>query len=359
MQHARRPSSLPGVLLTIAVLVVAVVVAAVVWTRSPAAPAPAAASTPTAAPTPAETPLPVDADGIPLSERPAPHEPATIDLARTWRAPADLPPDGRLLHVSVPGTTSHFVARDALLWLPPAALVADPPPLPVAVLMPGQSKGSGPDDMESGGQIARTMDAIAALHRGLAPIVVVPDQLGPRSGNPMCVDGPLGNSRSYLEHDVPAWITGHLRVQTGAAAWTIGGFSQGGTCAIQLGAGDPDRFGNIIDVSGELGPSLGDPARTIARGFSGNAAAYRAAQPLAVMARHGHYASTWAFFTAAQLDTHYGPAMPVVSDRAAAVGMHVTRWVLPGARHNWTMARAAIAAGMAWLEPHVGLAPAG
>jgi S-formylglutathione hydrolase FrmB len=171
----------------------------------------------------------------------------------------------------------------------------------------------------------------------------------------MCVDGPLGNSRTYLEQDVPAWITSHLRVQTGATAWTVGGFSQGGTCAIQLGAGDPQRFGNVIDVSGELGPTESTRAETL-HGFGGSVAAWRAAQPIAVMAQHGPYTGTSAFFTAAQLDRHYGPAMPVVAAHAAAAGMHVTRWIVPGGGHDWAMARAAIAAGMAWLEPRVGLA---
>lgn len=317
----------------------------------------------TAAPAPSATliapqrtrSVPTSSRGIPATERPTSHEPSSVDLATTWTPPADLPQQGRLLHVAIPGTRSHFVARDALLWLPPAALVADPPPLPVTVLMSGQSRGAGPDDVETGGHIAHTMDAIAGLHRGLAPIVVVPDQLGPRSGNPMCVDGPLGNSRTYLEQDVPAWITSHLRVQTGATAWTVGGFSQGGTCAIQLGAGDPQRFGNVIDVSGELGPTELTRAETL-HGFGGSVAAWRAAQPIAVMAQHGPYTGTSAFFTAAQLDRHYGPAMPVVAAHAAAAGMHVTRWVVPGGGHDWAMARAAIAAGMAWLEPRVGLA---
>ncbi len=121
------------------------------------------------------------------------------------------------------------------------------------------------------------MDALATIDRGLAPIVVVPDQLGPRSANPMCVDGKLGNSRTYLTRDVPAWITSHLKVQTAAAAWTIGGFSQGGTCAIQLGAGDPSRFGNLIDVSGEGRPDARQRSEDDRRRVRGQPAAYRAA----------------------------------------------------------------------------------
>ncbi|WP_152999170.1 alpha/beta hydrolase [Curtobacterium oceanosedimentum] len=360
MQQVRRSGVVTWIVVVLVVAAVSVALTLVaVQSSGSTARTSAAGTSPAAAPSASaavERHATTSTLGIPPGERPEANEPSSVDLATTWTPPADLPQQGRLLRVAVPGTTSHFAARDALLWLPPAALVADPPPLPVAVLMAGQSRGAGPDDLETAGHIAQTMDAIASLHRGLAPIVVVPDQLGPQSGNPMCIDGPLGNSSTYLEHDVPAWITSHLRVQTGAAAWTIGGFSQGGTCAIQLGAGDPARYGNIVDVSGELGPSLGNEARTIALGFSGNAAAYRAAQPLAIMARHGRYPATWAFFTAAALDRKYGPAMPVVAGRAAAVGMHVTTWVLPGSRHDWAMASEAIAAGMSWLEPHVGLA---
>ncbi len=42
------------------------------------------------------------------------------------------------------------------------------------------------------------LDRLAAAHHGLAPIVVMPDQLGEATRNPMCVDGPLGDSRTYL-----------------------------------------------------------------------------------------------------------------------------------------------------------------
>ncbi|MGN8050346.1 alpha/beta hydrolase [Curtobacterium sp. 22159] len=297
-------------------------------------------------------------EGIPAAEAPGTAPGPTVDdLAGTWTAPAGMPTAGRLLRVTIPATRSHFTARPALLYLPPAALTADPPPLPVDVLLSGQSVGAGPDDVESGGHIEQTMDALAALDRGLAPIVVVPDQLGPRSANPMCVDGALGNSRSYLTEDVPAWVTTHLRVQTGPSAWTIGGFSQGGTCAIQLGAGDPARFGNLVDVSGEEGPTLGTPARTIAAGFAGNRAAWAAAQPAAVLHAHTPYRASNAFFAAGALDRAYGPVMPRMAALARAAGMHVATWVVPGGRHNWTTAGAALAAGLAWLQPRIGLAP--
>lgn len=294
---------------------------------------------------------------IPATEDPTGHAPATVDLATSWTAPTDMPAQGRLLHVTIPATRSHFAARQALLYLPPAALTPDAPYLPVDVLLSGQSRGAGPDDVQNGGHIEQTMDVLATVDRGLTPIVVVPDQLGPQSGNPMCVDGALGNSRTYLTQDVPSWIEAHLRVQTAASAWTIGGFSQGGTCAIQLGAGDPSRFGNLIDVSGEEGPTLGTEAETIAKGFAGNRAAYLAAQPAALLAAGAPFRSTDAFFAVGARDRTYGPVMPGMAARARAAGMHVATWVVPGEAHSWITARAALAAGVAWLQARLGLAP--
>lgn len=319
--------------------------------------APTSAAPTTAAPT---SPSSSVADAIPAAEAPG-STPATAstDLATSWTAPGDLPTVGRLLHVTIPGTRSHFVARSALLYLPPAALTADPPSLPVDVLLSGQSRGAGPEDVQGAGHIEQTLDGLATVDRGLTPIVVVPDQLGPQSANPMCVDGRLGNSRTYLTEDVPAWVMSHLKVQTAASAWTIGGFSQGGTCAIQLGAGDPSRFGNLIDVSGEAGPSLGTVSETIARGFAGNRAAWAAAQPAALLRAGAPFRATNAFFAAGALDTKLGPVMPVMARQARAAGMHVATWVVPGTRHEWATARAAFAAGLAWMQPRIGLAPAG
>ncbi len=111
------------------------------------------------------------------------------------------------------------------------------------------------------------LDRIAARHHGLAPIVVMPDQLEAASNNPMCLDGPLGNSATYLTQDVPKWVRANLHAATRASDWAIAGFSQGGTCALQLGATFPDRFGSWIDVSGQRGPTLGDEGDTIKRGF--------------------------------------------------------------------------------------------
>ena len=45
-------------------------------------------------------------------------------LAMDWHAPPDMPPTGRISHVSLPGQRSRFPARPAWLYLPPAYLAS-------------------------------------------------------------------------------------------------------------------------------------------------------------------------------------------------------------------------------------------
>ncbi|QNE44030.1 esterase [Frigoribacterium sp. NBH87] len=274
-------------------------------------------------------------------------------LYASWTPPADMPAHGRYGTVHIPGTVSGFPARDAVVWLPPAALVADPPPLPVVVMMSGQP--ASPEAVVTAGGLVTTLEAYAAADHGLAPIAVVPDQLSADDHNPMCVDGALGNSATYVTTDVVDYVTSHYRVATGPRAWAIGGFSQGGTCSIQFGSARPDLFGSIVDVSGEVGPSLGSVEQTVADGFAGDRAAYDAAQPQAIMAAHAPYADTAAFFAVGGGDPTFGAAMAANSSAAEAAGMHVTRWVSPGTGHDWTTATRGFAVGIGDLYPRWGL----
>ena len=275
-------------------------------------------------------------------------------LYASWTPPADMPAHGRYGTVHIPGTVSGFPARDAVVWLPPAALVADPPPLPVVVMMSGQP--ASPESVVTSGGLVTTLEADAAADHGLAPIAVVPDQLSADEHNPMCVDGALGNSATYVTTDVVDYVTSHYRVATGPRAWAIGGFSQGGTCSIQLASSRPDLFGSFIDVSGELGPSLGSVEQTVAAGFAGSRAAYDAAQPQAIMAAHGPYADTDAFFAVGEHDATFTAYLAANSAAAEKAGMHVTRYTSPGSAHDWTTATNGFAAGIAHLYPRMGLA---
>ncbi len=259
--------------------------------------------------------------------------------------------------VTIPATVSRFAARSAIVYLPPAAVSQNPPALPVVEMLSGQL-GSLSDVFTAGG-LAGILDSYARAHGGLAPIVVVPDQLGSSDSNPMCLESALGKVDSYLTIDVPAWIRAHLHVAVQPTDWTIAGFSQGGTCSIQLGAAHPQLYGTISDISGELVPSNGSQAHTVAVGFGGSAAAYSAAAPAAILAAHAPYTALGAIFVVGDGDAHFLPGVHAIADAAERAGVDTRLIISPGTAHDWhtvdyawTTALPIIAARTHLLAPH-------
>lgn len=272
-------------------------------------------------------------------------------LATTWTAPGGMPTHGTVGMVTIPATRSHFAARRAAVYLPPAALVRQPPVLPVLVVFPGQP--GAPQDMFTSGRIASTLDHYAAQHNGLAPIVVAPDQLGSPGRNPMCVDSPLGNAATYLTVDVPNWIRGHLHVSDAPRYWGVGGYSEGGTCSIQFGAGHPELFGSFIDILGELKPTIGSD--TVAKAFHGSQAAYDAITPKALLARHAPYADSYAIFGEGSRDTTYARYGRILRAAAEKAGMTTRMIVSPGSGHDWNTVRYVFARALPDIANHFGL----
>ena len=160
-----------------------------------------------------------------------------LRLSEVWRPPAGMPATGAVTEITIPAPVSGFAARPAWLYLPPAYLSRPRAQLPVLVLMSGQP--GGPRDWLDGGELAARMDDFAAAHEGLAPVVVMVDQLGSPLANPLCMDSRLGNVATYLSVDVPAWIRDTLQVEPAASAWAIGGLSNGGTCSLQMAVNAP------------------------------------------------------------------------------------------------------------------------
>lgn len=338
-----------------ALTVMALALGAAISSRVPAAIAGAApASTPRSTATPTPTPLTATWAPSITSQGPGytgiarlivPVVPAPL-RSTTLRTPVPLPATGTIGSVVVPATSSHFLARPAIVYLPPAARVPQPRLLPVVIALSGQSRGAGPTDLVWKARLRTLMDAIAAKHDGVAPIVVVPDQLGPASANPMCVDSRrLGHAGTYVMEDVSRWIRDHLPVETDPRAWTIAGFSEGGTCAIQFASAHPDVFGSVVDVSGEDAPTNGSLQHTIAVGFGGSTVAYEHATPAWRLA-HTRYSGVQAYFSAGALDRHYGSIAPLMARRAGSAGMSAHVRLLPGLGHNWATGTAGLAWGL-------------
>ncbi|ANJ28599.1 alpha/beta hydrolase-fold protein [Agromyces aureus] len=275
-------------------------------------------------------------------------------LYQTWKPPADMPKQGKQGTEKIPATASGFDARDAGIYLPPAALVANPPQLPLVIMMMGFP--GNPDPSYIGG----VLDTFAAQHDGLAPIVVVADQIGGdgQSADPACADSAAyGKAETYITTDVVNWARANLNIIDDPKSWVVAGYSNGGGCAIKYGAKDPTMFRNILSVSGEEFPGSEDPDSVTAQVYGGDQAAFEAAKPINIMkaAPSGTYDGVTAVFTAGSEDTAYVASQQKVSAAALAVGMTVTNYVIPGAGHVGDALTSGLQEGFTVLYPVLGL----
>lgn len=285
----------------------------------------------------------------------APDDPrAQTPVAANWKAPAGMPRTtiARTLggDAKIP-STAGFKPRDASIYLPPAAQVDDPPALPVVVQMMGLPGGP------TSTVIQDTLDAFAAKHDGLAPIVVIVDQLGATSQNPGCADTKAyGGVSTYINVDVPEYIRTHLRVLQDPKYWTISGYSNGGACSFLYGAEHPEIWGSIIDTSGEEWPGYGDPKGVLAGAFAGDQAAFEANKPEAALLRHpGAYTDRVAVFTAGAQDSKYGPGAEKAAQAATAAGFEVTYEKIAGAGHTGPALSEGLSIAFKRLYPRWGL----
>lgn len=282
---------------------------------------------------------------------PAPASAAPPPPLSEWTPPADLPSTGAVTEADIPGTTSGFSARAARIYLPPAYFAGSRPDLPVLVLLAGQP--GSPDDWLTGGRLTEIMDAYAAGHEGLAPIVVLADGTGGQFDNPLCVDSPRGNAATYLAVDVPAWVRANLQVAQDPRAWAVGGFSYGGTCALQLATTHPEMYPTFLDLSGQAEPTIGDRESTIREVFGGDAEAFARNNPADLLARHRYPGSAGAFVVG-ENDVEYraGIEQSVTAARAAGMDVHLTE--LPGG-HSFAVWSAGLETELPWLGRRLGL----
>ena len=274
------------------------------------------------------------------------------DAVERGHAPA-VSDHGLVSSVDIPATQSGFRARAAVVYLPPAALVDNPPKLPVFIMMAGQP--GSPDRAFLAGQLQRIFDEYAAAHHGLAPIVISPDQLGNAFHNTLCVDsGKYGNAETYLTRDVTNWIRDTLPVESDAAHWAIGGFSQGGTCAIQLGPSHPNLYGHMFTVGAELGPYNGSERSMIRTFFNGDEQAYRRHVPIDIMRARKHSDQTL-IMAAGALDDESISNITQVAGVAKGIGMDATTFVVEGTGHDWHTVQSALRASVDRLGMQLGL----
>ena len=280
---------------------------------------------------------------------------AAAPLYDTWTPPADMPAKGTVTTLTgqhrIP-SSAGFAPRDASLYLPPAALVHDAPALPLVVFMMGQPGDPDPSFIQT------AMDQLAAEHQGLAPIVIVADQLGAEDLNPACVDSAAyGGVQTYFTKDIPAWARSHLHVLPSPDAWTIAGFSNGGGCALDWGVEDPGLWGNIVSVAGESYQGTEFPDQVLQLVFDGDDAAYEASKPAAEAARNtGSFAGHAAIFAAGDEDPFFTAQVQLSAQITEDAGFTTQVFTVSGEDHVGSLPDGLLLAFGA-LFPHLGLAP--
>ncbi|MFE1663741.1 alpha/beta hydrolase-fold protein [Microbacterium sp. P02] len=282
---------------------------------------------------------------------PNPSTTASGPLYASWTPPSGMPQKGSQGTQVIPGTVSGFNARPAGLYLPPAAQVQGAPALPLVILMMGYPGNPDPS------YIGAVLDDFAAKNKGLAPIVIVADQIG-TVGDPACADSSaFGNAETYIKTDVVNWAKKNLNIIEDPKYWVIAGYSNGGGCAIKYGAQQPDVFKNILDISGEEFPGSEDVASVTAQIYGGDSAKFEASKPINIMAAApaGTYAGVTAVFTVGGNDPGFQPAQQAVSAAASKAGMTVTSYTVPGAGHVVDGLNGGLQEGFTVLYPVLGL----
>lgn len=273
-------------------------------------------------------------------------------VSARWTGGAELPSRGSVISVEIPGTDSGFQARNALVYLPPAYSAPNRPVLPVLVLVSGQP--GAPDSWLRSSDLVNTLDSYADTHGGVAPLVVIPDPNGSDAANTMCLNSSLGKVDTYMAKDVPAWIKENLDVDANPAHWAVGGFSYGGTCAVQMVTRHPDVFTSFMAVSPEREPALAvDRSITIDKAFHGNAAAFDAQVPLTLLAEK-KYPQVRGWFAAGAQDAQYSANVKVLQTASRQAGMTIEAASYPGG-HSWTVVNAALPHGLAFIFSGLGL----
>lgn len=273
---------------------------------------------------------------------------------RPASSPADpVPPAqrGTLRAVTIKSSTG-YVARPAVVYLPPAALRHGAHDLPVLELFHGTQ--GGPGNWFDKGRLQATADEFAAAHGGRAPVIVAPDVNGNLQADTECIRTASGaDVETYLAVDVPRYVRAHFPVSADPRHWAIGGISEGGMCALMIALRHYPQFRALGDMSGIARPTVGgdtdEEAATVRELFYGSQTAYDAHDPTWLLARN-RYPQLAAWFVAGAKDSYGLKDQQHVAALARSAGIAVHTGTEPGS-HHWVVWARALPDFLAWLWP--------
>jgi S-formylglutathione hydrolase FrmB len=264
---------------------------------------------------------------------------------------------GTTVTVDIPPPHSHFRARVARVYLPPAWFGSSGPRLPALILLPGVP--GGPDVWTDDGYADVIANNFAALHDRRAPIIVMPDPTGDEQADSECVNSSrYGNAETYLTVDVPDYLRATFRAATGPGSLAVAGLSAGGTCSTTLALRNPEIFGTFASFSGFATPTYLDDsiAKSIPILYGGSKAAYLAHAPLTLLAQRTYPASA-AWFEAGTSDQEPWAAVRLLAAASRQAGMEqVCLLGIPG-KHTWPVWQQSFASALPWLSARLGLTP--
>jgi pimeloyl-ACP methyl ester carboxylesterase len=288
--------------------------------------------------------------------------PAQLDAIRDRAARENggaIPTSGFTIEIDIPGAKSGFVARKALVWVPPKWVADKKARLPLLVLMPGIP--GAPDDWTRAGFADQTALEFASRHDGVAPIIVMPDENGSASNDTECVNSRYGQAETYLTVDVPAFMQrtfGATLTSGGKPTVALAGLSEGGMCAAMLTLRHPEQFAAFADFSGLTAPTLGyevQPRETTQTLFNGDDQAYDQ-HNIVWLLQNRRFPTVSGWFQVGTQDTLPLRAQRELVPLAVAAGLKQTcSKEVPGGGHNFDTWSASFKDALPWLSFRVGL----
>jgi len=173
---------------------------------------------------------------------------------------------GVTVRLDVAGQLSH-IKRKVYVYLPPQYFQAAYQSYRFPVLELIHGFPGNPQDWITVLSVNSTLNSMVSQSTAKPTVLVMPDANGGRGISLQCLNqwhGPADDT--YLSVDLPKYISSQLRVQAPGHGWGIGGYSEGGFCAANMGL----QHGNIFSYAGVLsgyfkpGPNqLANPPRMV------------------------------------------------------------------------------------------------
>jgi S-formylglutathione hydrolase FrmB len=267
-----------------------------------------------------------------------------------------LPSRGVVITAHIPAPVSKFNAHDAFVYLPPAWFATPPPVLPTLILLPGEP-GSAADWTQTG-RADHIADQFASTHRGMAPIIVMPDPNGFLTVDTECVNSSaFGQAETYLVRDVPAYARATFDASEGPRTLAVAGLSAGGFCAVNLALRNPTVFPFFASYSGLATPVYQEDPRsdTVKVLFGGSNEAFEQNNPLNLLKVHT-YPGLAGWLAVGKDDARPLAAAKRLQPLAEAAGIDTCIETLSGG-HDFGVWSQAFTDSLPWLSWKLGLTP--